>query len=183
VTDTHGSALLYGTLHRDVVVLRWPEDAEERARLNVTGVPHLLLVGPEGDAPTAETCIEDWLRLPANDGDAQARISALSRRGAQHPANPAIDGHGQLTYRAAVVFLSPVEHRLCSPLVERFGDAVADEELMERAWNGNGASSDRDRVLRVHVSRLRRRLEPLHLGVVRVPSYGYVMRESVSPDS
>lgn len=178
MTDASSSALLFGTLHRDVVVLRWPDQAEERARLNTMGVPHLLLVEPDGLPPTAETCVEDWLRLPANDEDARARIDALSRRGAQHPARPVLDEHGQLTYQGAAVFLSPAEQRLCIPLVDHFGEAVADNELMTRGWNG--ADGEHDRVLRVHISRVRRRLLPLHLGVVRVPSFGYVMRECVT---
>jgi hypothetical protein len=163
-----------GTLHREVVVLRWPEQATERDRLNALGVPHLLLVEPGTAPPVSDECLEDWLRLPADDADARARIHMLSLRAGHHPVVPTLDDHGQLAFRGACEFLSPIEHRLAQPMVESFGGAVPDESLMRSAWPAGGSEPG----LRVHASRLRRRVLPLGLAVVRVPRFGYLMRDT-----
>lgn len=63
----------------DVVVLRWPDEAERRERLSVEGRPRLLLVPSNVPAPVAADPLEDWIRLPAPDPDLQARVEALSR--------------------------------------------------------------------------------------------------------
>jgi hypothetical protein len=169
----HTDVVLYAGMDRDVVVLPWPLLEAERVRLDHAGVPHLLLVEAGIAPPIAESCLEDWLRLPADDVDVRARVVSLSRRAAHHPIVPVVDEHGQLTHRGLAVFLSPLEHRLVVPLIENFGHGVADEELVDGAWPEGGG----EQVLRVHVSRLRRRIAPLGLSVVSIRGFGYLLRE------
>jgi DNA-binding response OmpR family regulator len=123
--------------------------------------------------PSSESCFEDWLRLPAEDCDVRARLLSLSRRAAHHPTVPMIDEYGQLAHRGASVFLSPVDQRVAEALVENFGTAVRDAELARRAW----PSGSSGQTLRVHISRLRRRISQLGLTITSVRNVGYVMHE------
>jgi len=165
--------LVYASMARDVVVLRWPEQGAERERLEHLGVPRLLIVETGVEPPTCESCLEDWLRLPAEDVDVRARLLALSRRSARHPMVPTLDDFGQLSHRGASVFLSPVDQRVAEVLVESFGTAVRDGELARRAWPAGSSGQ----TLRVHISRLRRRVAQLGLTITSVRNVGYVMHE------
>jgi len=164
--------LVYESMTCGVVVLAWPAQASEREQLELRGKPRLWLVEPGADAPIGDSCLEDWLRLPAEDQDAHARLVALAHRASHHPQRPALDEHGQFEYRGTVVLLSPVEQHLARPLVDNFGSAVTEEQLLRSAWADGG----HDQTLRVHVSRLRRRLLPAGVTVVNIRAYGYVMR-------
>lgn len=164
---------MYASMSRDVVVLRWPEQGAERERLERLGVPRLLIVEAGVEPPSSESCLEDWLRLPADDCDVRARLLSLSRRAARHPMLPTLDDVGQLTHRGASVFLSPVDQRVAAVLVESFGTAVRDCDLARRAWPAGSS----EQTLRVHISRLRRRLAQLGLTITSVRNVGYVMHE------
>ena len=157
---------------RDVVVLSWPDQEPERARLERDGTPRLWFVERGIDPPTGDSCLEDWLRLPAEEADVRARLVSLAGRAAHHPSRPTLDAHGQLIRNGAVVILSPLEQQIATPLIENFGRAVAENDLIAAAWHEGGS----DDTLRVHVSRLRRRLAPIGLTIKSIRAYGYVMR-------
>lgn len=160
------------SMSRDVVVVSWPEQARERERLDRAGTPRLWLVEPGADPPIGQSCLDDWLRLPADDAELRARLVSLELRAAHHPSRPTLDEHGQLTHRGAVIVLSPVEQHVAAPLIARFGDAVAEEDLIRSAgFDGGNAHT-----LRVCMSRLRHRLAPIGLTVGNIRAYGYVMR-------
>jgi DNA-binding response OmpR family regulator len=160
-------------------VLNWPEEAEEAERLEKEGIPRLLLVAVGATPPTSGSCLEDWLALPASDLEVEARLTNLARRAANHPRPPTIDAFGQLTYRGRSRFLSPVEQRLAQTLIESFGAIVEEGDLRTKVWS-DGASEQR---LRVHVSRLRRRLLPIDLTIKCVRNAGYLMCEASALDS
>ena len=145
----------------------------EAHRLDRQGIPRLLLVGPDATPPTTGSCLEDWLRLPATDLEIQARLVNLAKRAAHHPRPPTVDELGQLTHRGRSLFLSPIDQRLAQALVENFGAIVTETELIETVWP-EGASNQ---VLRVHVSRLRQRLQPLELTIKCARNTGYVLAE------
>ena len=178
--DSTATARLGWLTHsHDVAVLNWPEEADEAERLDKEGIPRLLLVAEGATPPTSGSCLEDWLTLPAGDLEVEARLVNLARRAANHPRPPTIDGYGQLTYRGRSRFLSPVEQRLAQTLLEHFGAIVDEGELRRRVWS-DGATEQR---LRVHVSRLRRRLLPIDLTIKCVRNAGYLMCESSALDS
>lgn len=155
----------------DVCVLRWPEQADEAHRLASLGAPRLLLIEP-GVAPPPDTgCLVDWQRLPTNDQDLHARLTALTQRASQHPFAPIIDEYGGITYRGTTVFLSRVDERIVRILIERFGHPVPTEELISRVWTDNGTNE----TLRVHVCRLRHHLAPLALVIANIRRHGYVL--------
>ncbi len=114
-------------------------------------------------------CLVDWIRLPADDGDVRARLAALVARAQQHPAVPALDGFGELSFRGRRVFLSPTDERLAESLVASFDKAVPDDELFEQIWDGLGDTSK----VRVHISRLRKRIQPLGLEIASIRGVGY----------
>ena len=82
--------LFYESARRDVVVLSWPAQTEEREGLERKGVPRLWLVEAGVDPPVGDSCIEDWLRMPAEDADVRARLASLAARAA-HPVGPPLD--------------------------------------------------------------------------------------------
>jgi hypothetical protein len=166
--------LSYENVSRDVVVLSWPEQALERDRLDRSSVPRLWLVDAGAVPPTATSCLEDWIRLPADDADLRARLVSLSHHAAHHPTRPGLDRHGLLTHHGVVVHLSRVEQLLARPLIANFGEAVSEDELLGSPYLGGC----KEQTLRVHVSRLRRRLAPIGLRITSIRGYGYVL----SPD-
>ena len=152
-------------------MLVWPEQATRRAYLERLGTPRLWLVEAGIDPPIGESCIEDWLRLPADDADVRARLAALAVRAAHHPSRPMLGKHGRLVHHDVAVHLSPAERQMAALLIEQFEHPVCNEELI-RAARLEGTECS----LRVHISRLRRRLAPLGLVITSVHGYGYVMR-------
>jgi len=167
------SHLLWSTQSRDVVVLRWPEQAQDVDRLDRLGVPRLLLVEPGVAPPEHESCLQDWVRLPADDADVRVRLRALSHRPARHPVVPSIDTVGQLSHRGQTLFLSPLDQRLAELFIDHFGDLVADDAIREKAWP-EGTTTQ---AVRVQVSRLRRRIAEVGPTITCMRNLGYVMHE------
>ena len=164
--------LLWSSEARDVVVVQWPEHADEAERLDRAGVAHLLLVGADSEPPAIDSCVEDWVRLPTSEDDVRARLVTLRRRAQRHPPVPTVDSYGQLSYRGANVYLPPIEQRLVELFARRFGKIVTSHELLG-VWPDGGAPGS----LRVHISRLRKRLAPIGLAIESRQTTGYVLRE------
>ena len=160
-------------------VLRWPEEVDAVERLRHLGTPRLLLVEPGVSPPIMTSCVEDWVRLPADDVDLRARLAALAERATRHPPAPVVEEYGCLSHRGVTVFLPPVDEQVARALIEHLGQPVSVEELRARAWSDGGS----DTALRVHISRLRRRLAPLGLSIASVRRRGYLIRDAVNLDA
>jgi hypothetical protein len=163
---------------RNVVVLRWPEDASEVVRLAARRLPRLLLVAPEADPPDAGDCEQDWIRLPVDPRDVAARLEMLNQRAASHYALPTVDDHGRLHHRGRWVPMSPIERRLMELLVSRFGAVVGGDDLREHAWPNQPATPT---ALRVHMTRLKKRIAPLGLAISGIRPWSYVLEEQAGP--
>jgi Transcriptional regulatory protein, C terminal len=164
----------------DVILVRWPNEAEQRRRLAERQVPRLLLVDDGVVPPDCLDCLEDWIRLPAPESDVRARIDGLLTRSRAHLRSvPEIDAHGVLRFGSGWVSLPPVEARLADALVLRFGAVVGRDTLRRSVWPG---SSPGRNVLDVHVLRLRRRLAPLGLAIRTVRSRGYMLEQAELSD-
>jgi DNA-binding response OmpR family regulator len=161
------------------VVLQWPADAREVERLAASGLPRLLLVHPDADPPDTGDCQEDWIRLPADQRDIGARLEALGQRAARHQALPEVDEHGRVHHRGRWVATSPIEQQLVALLVERFGAVVAADELRQRAWPHGLSSAG---ALRVHMTRLKKRVAPLDLHIRGIRPSGYLIEEGGSQE-
>ena len=173
MSAVEASAFLVASAHADVAVLRWPEQRVEVARLEKLQLPRLLLVELDDAPPECESCLEDWIRLPASESDLRSRLASLRRHATRHPHVPTLDSWGQLTYRDVHVLLSPLERAIAAALVAQFEVPVRDEDLVALAWaegDGSGAA------LRVHAARLRKRLKPAGLELTSVRGYGYMLR-------
>jgi hypothetical protein len=159
----------------EIVVLRWPAEDSARERLSAQGRPRLLLVAPNSEPPTALDCLEDWIRLPAEDGDVAARLRALEVRAVRHHTTPETDARGRLTFGGEWVALSPIEERLVQALASKFGAVVSRDELLAAGWPDDGTPTDA--ALRVHLTRLRKEIKPLGLEIATVRGFGHVLQE------
>lgn len=166
----------------DVTLLRWPEEESRRTRISLAGEPRLLLVPDGQEPPLVGDCLEDWIRVPAEEAEVKARVDALTVRSTRHlpahagdgqaAAGPVLDDFGVLRVNGSWVALPPLEARLAEALLERLG-AVTSRELLIRAGWPSGAPGRN--ALDVHVLRLRRRLTPVGLAIRTVRSRGYLM--------
>jgi DNA-binding response OmpR family regulator len=157
----------------DVVLVRWPEEDVRLRELRDTGSPRLLLLNGEAEPPESVDCLEDWIRLPADDRDVRARAARLASRSESQQPAPQVDGDGLLRYRGRWVALSPVESALAITLVDRFGAVVGRDTLARRAWPKGTPTRN---ALDVHMLRLRRRIASLGVEVRTVRSRGYLMQ-------
>lgn len=106
----------------------------------------------------------------------RARLEGLERRHQdQGTVLPEIDEDGVLRVGGEWVSLPPVDHRLATALVERFGAVVSREALARAGWPGGAPARN---ALDVHVLRLRRRLEPVGLVIRTVRSRGYALERA-----
>ncbi len=138
----------------------------------------LLLVEGDTVAPTAADCLEDWIRVPADEVDVRSRIDGLTHRHNAHRNDlPNLDRDGVLRFGGAWVPLPPVEARLMGALVGRFGAVVSRDQLARAGWPEGAPGRN---ALDVHVLRLRRRISPLGLAIKTVRSRGYLLEPDVS---
>jgi hypothetical protein len=79
-----------------VSILRWPDDRERRLELELQGLPRLLVVGPDGEAPPPRDELEDWLRDPPDPAELVSRLSVLAERADRGRRQPRLDGDGLL---------------------------------------------------------------------------------------
>lgn len=157
----------------DVVLLRWPLEHQRRDALAAEGRLRLLLVEEGAEAPVSDDLSEDWIRVPADEADVRARIEGLTRRQlVLQPARPELDPDGVLRFGDGWVPLPPVEARLMSALLDRFGAVVSREQLSRAGWPKGSPGRN---ALDVHVLRLRRRIGPLALAIKTVRSRGYLL--------
>lgn len=163
----------------EVVLVRWPGEGERRARLQAERIPRLLLVEDAATPPPSTDCLEDWIRVPAGETDVRARISGLTLRAEVHALcqqeRPDLDADGVLRFAAEWVPLPPVEARLTSALLDRFGAVVGREALSRAGWPEGAPGRN---ALDVHVLRLRRRLATVGLSIKTVRSRGYLLEAS-----
>lgn len=157
----------------DVVLIRWPAEADRREQLRGAGRLRVLLVEADAEPPAGGDPLEDWARLPVSEADVRARVRGLQARVAtSRPLTPALDGDGVLRLGENWVAIPPVEARLVRALLERYGTVVGREVLVRAGWGDRAPNRN---ALDVHVLRLRRRLEPLGVAVRTVRSRGHLL--------
>jgi two-component system, OmpR family, response regulator len=158
-----------------VALVHWPTETTVRAALAADGLPRLLLVAADAEPPDDFDDLEDWIRLPADERDIDARLNALRvrARNGGPSAHPELDGHGRLLRGGRWVALSPTEEQLCTLLIGEFGQVVSDRLLLDRAWPGGTGTPTG---LRLQMTRLRRRIADLGLEVRSVRGKGYVLQ-------
>jgi DNA-binding response OmpR family regulator len=162
----------------DVVLVRWPDDQERRPALAAERRLRLLLVEASYEPPVPEDLYEDWIRVPADETDVQVRIEGLRRRAvALRDQVPVLDPDGLLRLDGRWVSLPPVEARLMSALLDRFGAVVSRDQLSKTGWPRGAPGRN---ALDVHMLRLRRRIAPIGLAIKTVRSRGYLLEAEAS---
>jgi DNA-binding response OmpR family regulator len=157
----------------DVVLVQWPGESDRLDALRAGAVPRLLLVDSGTSPPEPEDCLEDWVRVPASEAEVHSRLAALSSRARAHqPDRPVLDEDGVVRMGDGWVALPPVEARLATALLERFGAVVGRESLARAGWPSGAPGRN---ALDVHILRIRRRLAPLGLAIRTVRSRGYLL--------
>ena len=162
----------------DVTLVRWPAEWQRREWIASEGRPRLLLVEDGSDPPSSTDPLEDWVRVPASEVDVQVRMATLAAR-ARSVAAPELDGDGLLRFGSLWLSLPPVEARLTSALLERFGAVVSRDNLSRAGWPDGAPGRN---ALDVHVLRLRRRLTPVRLAIRTVRSRGYLLEPGCAAD-
>lgn len=156
----------------DVALVRWPEQEPRRQQLHKAGLPRILLVDASAPPPRAVDDLEDWVRLPVDDADLDARIDWLVRRAGAHRRVLLEVDDGLLRMGDRFVSLAPVEARLMRALVDRFGAVVGRDQLARAGWPDGSPGRN---ALDVQVLRLRRRIAGLGLQITTVRSRGYLL--------
>jgi Transcriptional regulatory protein, C terminal len=160
----------------DVVLVRWPAEQERRERLASAGTPRLLLIETGANPPEVVDPLEDWVRVPADELEVQARLATLARRGtARSPDIPVLDENGVVRHVGLWAALPPVEARIVELLLERFGAVASREQLATAGWPDGAPGRN---ALDVHMLRLRRRLAGVELSIKTVRSRGYLLERS-----
>ena len=161
----------------DVVLVRWPVETDRRATLAVLGAPRLLLVEHGTALPTVVDSLEDWIWVPADEAEVQARLATLSARANNASARlPTLDEAGVLRHGGSWTSLPPVESRLAAALLNRYDAVVSRQTLAIAAWPHGQPGRN---ALDVHMLRLRRRVEPIGLAIKTVRSRGYLLESGL----
>jgi len=157
----------------DVAVVRWPDERERREALARSGRARLLLVEEAAPPPVSADPLEDWVREPCSELDLQARFEGLHQRLVRSlEVVPELDPDGVIRFGDRRATLPPVEARLATALLRRFGAVVSRDDLAAAGWPDGSPGRN---ALDVHVLRLRRRLRPVRLGIRTVRSRGYLL--------
>jgi two-component system OmpR family response regulator len=157
----------------DVVTLAWSTDSADLAQLVADGRPRIFLVPESAAPPEIDHDLVDWIRMPADDRDLQARRRTLARRAAAGHHRFRLDQFGRLHYGDLWVMIhSSVERGLLASMLPRIGQVSSFEELFGAGWSNGNASAN---ALRVQMTRMNRRIAPLGLAVRGVRNVGYVL--------
>jgi DNA-binding winged helix-turn-helix (wHTH) protein len=160
----------------EVVLVRWPTEQDRRVELEQAGAPRLLLVEGGTAAPVTTDELEDWIRMPADEEDLQARVEGLRRRlEARRSPVPVLDEDGVLRAGGRWVPLPPVESRLMTALLDRYGAVVSRDGLARAGWPDGAPGRN---ALDVHMLRLRRRVGAVGLAIRTVRSRGYLLERA-----
>lgn len=163
----------------EVTVVRWPTEAAARTLLAHQGRARLLVVAPDAPAPTATDELEDWVREPVDPVELVARSDALRRRLAARSSAPWLDDDGLLHVGDRWVSISDAQLPMIRLLVERFGQLVRTEELVE-AYTAAGGT-DNPSSIRTAIVRVRSRLASIGLTLRGARQRGVVL-EVAAPD-
>jgi len=154
-----------------------------RLRGRDSRVPVLLLTALDGVDDRVrglDLGADDYLAKPFQLAELEARVRALTRRGAA--GAPTLLKHGALSYdqvgkvahvNGDMLELSARELALLEILIQRPGRMVSKEQLVDHLcqW-GEEVSTN---AIEVYVHRLRKKLEPSHVRISTVRGLGYFM--------
>ena len=154
----------------EVELLHW--DAAGGVDVEPASTPRLWLVATDATPPRLHSVLDDWIRVPADPIDLQARVANLRSAAHRRSLLPELDEDGVLRRGRAWVAIRPAETLLLRVLLARRGRIVGYDELQAAAWPQGPPSSD---ALHDRIGRLAPRLAPLGVRVHRVRGKGYLL--------
>jgi two-component system OmpR family response regulator len=154
-----------------VTVLDWPPAANDASHPGAAHELRLYLVAPEAEPPTALDERSDWLRVPVDLRDLQARVRNLQARCAE-PVVPALDDDGILRVHQRWVALTPLEARFMTVFLEAPGTVVGRRDLIAAAWPDKSPTPG---ALDSCMRRLRDRVATVGLTVRTIYRRGFVL--------
>lgn len=154
-------------------------------------VPILVLSVREWEGDKVEALdagADDYLTKPFGTGELLARMRVALRRATQPQATPlfrvgdlAVDlARRSVTFAGEEISLTPTEYDLLRVLVQNAGKVLTHNHLLHQVW-GTGYGGELH-LLRVNVSNLRRKIEPIPgrpRYIVTEPGVGYRLRLEV----
>ena len=145
------------------------DGAEVTRRLREwTQVPVIILSVHEKEADkiaALDAGADDYLTKPFGMGELLARMRVVLRRQVTSTSEPVFHLGGLtvdladrlVTVEGRPVSLTPIEYDVLRALVVHVGKIITNQQLMRQVW---GEGYDDFHVLRVHISNLRRKIEP-----------------------
>ena len=155
-----------------VALVAWPRQKDHAEDLRAAGLPRLLMLTQSAEPPICDDELQDWVRVPSDPLEVNARMQALQLRAARL-RKPSLDESGRFAVGGRWIALSPIEASLMGALVERFGAVVTRTELAERAWPDGQPTRNQ---LDVRLRSLRRRLRPMGLRISVFRARGFALQ-------
>lgn len=169
------AALAPTSAHDEIAVplVRWPDEADLRDQLAHKGLPRLLVVGSEAQAPEIRDELEDWLRDPPDPADLVARIASLSHRARQRRRQPRLDEDGLLWCDRRWVVIPDGQVGVVEVLLANPRQLVR-TELITSTYTAGGGSGHRA-TIKTMLNRLQRRFAEVGLTLHFVRGKGVIL--------
>lgn len=131
---------------------------------------------------------DDYMAKPFALNELEARVRALTRRGAG--GGPTVVRHGSLSFdqvgriayvNEPVIDLSARELGLLEVLLQRIGRLVSKEQLVDHLCEWGEEVSNN--AIEVYVHRLRKKIEPSGVRIITVRGLGYCLEKAAQPSN
>jgi two-component system, OmpR family, KDP operon response regulator KdpE len=177
----------------------YPEGVDAVSRLRfVTSLPIVAIALPEDGAVVAralEGGADGYLTaFPSTPDELRDRLAAMRQTATQRGPSPVslarvrdltVDfDRFQATLSGQALSLTPTEFRLLAALVRAAGRVISARELLAEAQGGLLPDSEAREIVKVHMRRLRGKLEPHQRGnqyIASVRGFGYLLERRAAP--
>jgi two-component system, OmpR family, response regulator len=162
-----------------------------RLRARNSSVPVLILTAADSvdeRVKGLDLGADDYMAKPFALNELEARVRALTRRGAG--GGPTVVRHGSLSFdqvgriayaNEQVIDLSARELGLLEVLLQRIGRLVSKEQLVDHLCEWGEEVSNN--AIEVYVHRLRKKIEPSGVRIITVRGLGYCLEKATPPQS
>ncbi|MGF6996354.1 response regulator [Paraburkholderia sp. GAS32] len=160
-----------------------------RLRARNSTVPVLILTAADSvdeRVKGLDLGADDYMAKPFALNELEARVRALTRRGAG--GGPTVVRHGSLSFdqvgriayvNEQVIDLSARELGLLEVLLQRIGRLVSKEQLVDHLCEWGEEVSNN--AIEVYVHRLRKKIEPSGVRIITVRGLGYCLEKAALP--
>jgi two-component system OmpR family response regulator len=160
-----------------------------RLRARNSNVPVLILTAADSvdeRVKGLDLGADDYMAKPFALNELEARVRALTRRGAG--GGPTVVRHGSLSFdqvgriayvNEQVLDLSARELGLLEVLLQRIGRLVSKEQLVDHLCEWGEEVSNN--AIEVYVHRLRKKIEPSGVRIITVRGLGYCLEKAAPP--